>query len=245
MVVKYWKTILTILSFAIIIAVTLSVWSNKQSTAKLTLNFNATVDAKPLVFNQIIYPNPGGAGKFKIRDFQFYISNIKLISQTGDFVEQESYHLARFDNKDIGYTIQLNNIPNEEYQTIEFSIGVDKIANSSIAVSGDLDPNSRMAWSWDVGYKFILFEGGILNDELLRPLVYHVGFNENYKTLSFPLEQPLFTKQKGTLRFNVDIMKLFNGAKSFDMIELPSVKFDRKDAKMLSNNYSKMIEMVR
>lgn len=243
MTLKYWKTILSVLILGLLLAISIIVWSNKTSTIDLTLNFKAMVDNKPLVFNKITYANPGGAGKFKVRDFQFYISNIRLLSPSGEFIEQESYHLARFDNNNSNYTIVLKDMPRREYQTIELSIGVDKIANSSIHIKGDLDPNSRMAWSWDVGYKFVLFEGGILKDDILRPLVYHVGFNENYKSLSFVLKQPLFENNKHIVNFEVDLLKLFSGINNINMSELPSVKFDRKDAKSISDNYKNMIEI--
>jgi len=66
---------------------------------------------------------------------------------------------------------------------------VDPAANGSVAPVGDLDPNGRMAWSWDVGYKFVLFEGGLVLADTQYPLVYHVGFNENYTPLSFGLDR--------------------------------------------------------
>lgn len=245
MVLNNQKTILSVFILGIVLVVSLSVWNKKPSATELTLNFKALVDNQPLLFNQLIYSNPGGVGKFKIRDFQFYISNIRLVSPSGEFREQESYHLARFDNPEISYAIVLKDVPKKEYQKIEFSLGVDKIANGSINVRGDLDPNSRMAWSWDVGYKFVLFEGGILKENILRPLVYHVGFNENYKTLSFVLEKKLFEKDKQTVDFEVDIMKLFIGINTINMVDLPSVKFNRNDARSLSGNYSKMIEIIR
>ena len=77
-------------------------------------------------------------------------------------------------------------------RSISFGIGVDAAANTSIQSRGDLDPNSQMAWNWKVGYKFVLFEGGMkLNaDGVQKPLVYHVGFNENMRRLKFDLTDP-------------------------------------------------------
>ncbi|MFT6414298.1 MAG: hypothetical protein ACJASI_002430 [Glaciecola sp.] len=226
-----------------VIVLAISYWKNQVSPKTLTLNFMPVVADQALVFNQLNYTNPGGPGVFKIRDFQFYLSNIKLIAESTEHVEHESYHLVRFDNKNQNYVIEINNIVPESYHSIEFSIGVDQLANSSITVSGDLDPNSRMAWSWEVGYKFILFEGGILNEGLLRPLVYHVGFNENYKPLRFQVNASLLEQQSASLNFNVDLMKMFNSSKNIDMLELSSIKFDLDDAKVLANNYANMIQV--
>lgn len=219
-------------------------WYSQNSLKSLTLTFVPIVDKQPLVFNQLSYSNPGGPGLFKVRDFQFYISNIKLISDDEEYVEHDSYHLVRFDSEDGRYIIELKDIVNSDYHTIEFGIGVDKAANSSIESKGDLDPNSRMAWSWDVGYKFILFEGGLEIDGTLYPLVYHVGFNENYKVVKNSLSSSLFETQKASIDLVVDVMKVFNAKSELNMAELSSIKFDQADASFLANNYATMITIV-
>ena len=216
---------------------------NKNSPGKLILHFRATVDSEPLVFNQIQYHNPGGDGEFKITTFQFYISNVKLVSESGKYSEPESYHLARFDNEKQIYSITLEDVPRQAYEKIEFSIGVDKVANNSVVFIGDLDPNSRTAWSWEVGYKFILFEGVIELNDTLIPLAYHVGFDENYKAIAFNLDQPLFGQREVSVDFNVDIMKLFTGTTVVNMAALPSVKFDKADARLIANNYESMLTL--
>ena len=72
------KKILIVTSIAILFVVSLcfALMSTTQPT-QLTLRFKAFVDNQPLVLHHKSYPNPGGEGAFTIRDFQFYISNIK------------------------------------------------------------------------------------------------------------------------------------------------------------------------
>ena len=214
----------------------------ENKTKSISLRFSAVVGQAPLAFNQIQYANPGGEGSFKVRDFLFFISNVKLVSESATYLEPGSHHLVRFDNNDRTYTIILDDVPNGDYQTIEFSIGVDKSANRSLIAAGDLDPNSRMAWSWDVGYKFILFEGGLALDDVLYPLVYYVGFDENYTSMVFDLQSSEYQDVR-MLDFQVDIMKLFNGTHLIDMTTLPSVKFDRHDAKLIATNYQSMVTL--
>jgi hypothetical protein len=216
---------------------------NRSETEPLILKFEAFVGEDSLVFNRHQYTNPGGEGQFKVRDFQLFISNIKLLSEAGSYREPESYHIARFDNAEKAFTIVLDNVPIRDYREIEFSIGVDPVANSSVVSVGDLDPNSRMAWSWDVGYKFILFEGGLSLRDVLIPLVYHVGFNENYQALSFSLQKGSPGQQPAPLIFKVDILSLFVGANVIDMAALSSVKFDKDDAKLIAENYAHMITL--
>ncbi len=151
---------------------------------ELALYFHPFVGPEPLVLNKSSYPNPGGEGRFKVRDFQFFLSNIRLVSASEAYVEPDSYHLARFDDEEPAFVIVLHGVPRRNYSRIEFGIGVDAAANRSLKQRGDLDPNGRMAWNWEVGYKFVLFEGALLRGNTSDALVYHVGFEENYRPIS-------------------------------------------------------------
>ncbi len=208
------------------------------------MRFDAVIGEQPLVFNDARYSNPGGAGMFRIRDFQFFISNIVLHGEKGVYRVADSYYLARFDNASTSYQIDLPNVPRDLYAAVTFSIGVDEAANGSIMSVGDLDPNSRMAWNWEVGYKFLLFEGALIDGDTIRPLVYHVGFNENRKTLLFNLPEEVAPNSSDALLFTVDVMALFTGKNTVDMVALPNVKFDREDARLLAGNYSTMISLT-
>jgi hypothetical protein len=212
---------------------------------ELTLYFHPFVGPEPLVLNECRYANPGGEGRFKVRDFQFFLSNIRLVSATGAYVESDSYHLVRFDGEEPAFAIVLHDVPCRSYERIEFGIGVDAVANRSVTSRGDLDPNSRMAWTWEVGYKFVLFEGMLLCGNASDPLVYHVGFDENYRIISSELLREQLASSPARLDFRVDILRLFQGATTVDMRALPSVKFDRADAALLGRNFADMITLMR
>jgi len=208
------------------------------------MQFDAVIGDEPLVFNDARYSNPGGAGMFRIRDFQFFLSNIDLHGEKGVYRVPDSYYLARFDNSSTSYQIDLANVPQDMYSAVTFSIGVDEVANGSILSIGDLDPNSRMAWTWEVGYKFLLFEGALIDGDTIRPLVYHVGFSENRKTLLFNLPEEVAPDSSDALLFTVDVLALFTGKNTVDMVALPNVKFDRDDARLLAGNYGTMISLT-
>jgi len=208
---------------------------------ELTLYFHPFVGAEPLVINEPRYPNPGGEGRFKMRDFQFFLSNIRLVSASGAYVESDSYHLVRFDGDEPAFVIMLHGVPRRHYERIEFGIGVDAAANRSLKQRGELDPNGRMAWTWEVGYKFVLFEGALLRGSASDPLVYHVGFAENYRPISTELHGQPLDSRPARLDFRVDILRLFQGSTNVDMAALPSVKFDRTDAALLARNFAAMV----
>ena len=181
------KRTFSLISGLLISAVVFGGWLlyDSRRTVDVSLHFEALVDGEAFVRNQFVYPNPGGKGNFRVRDFQFFVSNVRLIGEDDSYVEAESYHLARFDNDSGAFTILLPDVPAFAFQRIEFAIGVDAAANESIVFKSDLDPNGRMAWNWESGYKFVLFEGRLQVDDVQIPLVYHVGFDENYTQLSF------------------------------------------------------------
>jgi len=157
------------------------------------------------------------------------------------YTEPDSYHLVRFDGAEPAFGIVLHDVPRRDYQRIEFGIGVDAVANKSLAQRGDLNPNGRMAWSWEVGYKFVLFEGTLVRGNGSVPLVYHVGFEENYRLIATELHREPQDSRPARLDFRVDILRLFQGSTTVDMAALPSVKFDRADAALLAGNFAAMV----
>jgi hypothetical protein len=228
---------------AVAVALGVTGWRLYRAAQPVELNlyFHPFVGPEPLVLNECRYPNPGGEGRFKVRDFQFFLSNIRLMSATGAYVESDSYHLVRFDGEEPAFVIVLHDVPRRKYERIEFGIGVDAAANRSLTSRGDLDPNGRMAWTWEVGYKFVLFEGALLRGNASDPLVYHVGFEENYRLISTELHRERLDIRPARLDFRVDILRLFQGSTTVDMAALPSVKFDRADAALLARNFAAMV----
>lgn len=230
-----------VLAAAVVLYVGARLAGQEARPAELTLRFHPFVGVEPLVANELRYANPGGAGSFEVRDFQFFLSNIRLTGSSSEYAEPGSYHLVRFDHAQASYVITLKDVPNEDYDRIEFGIGVDPAANRSIEQRGDLDPNGRMAWSWDVGYKFVLFEGAFVRDGVRKPLVYHIGFVENYKRISIGFDSGLLGTRDVNLDFRVDVLRMFAGHATVDMEALSTVKFDRDDAALLARNYAGMI----
>jgi hypothetical protein len=236
-------TLLTPVLLAVAVAFGVTCWwlYRAEQTVELVLYFHPFVGPEPLVLNESRYPNPGGAGRFRVRDFQMLLSNIRLLGASGSYVESESYHLVRFDGEDPAFAILLRDVPCRDYERIEFGIGVDATANRSITPRGDLDPNGRMAWTWEVGYKFVLLEGELSSENTSCPLVYHIGFDENYRTISTDLRGDLLDSSPARLDFRVDILRLFQSATTVDMAALSTVKFDPADAALLGRNFADMV----
>jgi hypothetical protein len=211
----------------------------------VALRFHPFVGPEPLVLHAARYPNPGGEGRFQVRAFQLFLSNIRLTGEGGAYIEPDSYHLVRFDGTEPAFGIVLHDVPRRDYERLEFGIGVDSAANKGLAQRGDLDPNGRMAWAWEAGYKFVLLEGTLERGDTRVPLVYHVGFDDSYTLVSTELQEDPVEGRSVRLDFRVDLLRLFQGSPTVDMAALPSVKFDRTDAALLARNLATMITPMR
>ena len=226
---------------------------------ELTLRFHPYVGDKPLVLNNKSYKNPGGNGEFSIRDFQLFISNIVLNYPSSSLNEPESYHLLRFDGKTHFAQLDIARIKLKKLRQLSFGIGIDPQANGTILFSGDLDPNSRMAWNWQVGYKFLLLEGSLTVKNEQLPLVYHIGFNESYTKLNFDIADKNIIRD-GVINFKIDLLRLFQkprpqtkqltnqplnkDIKYIDMSEMSHVKFAPDDVKVIANGFRDFISIM-
>ena len=141
------STTLTVIFGVLIVTTLTTVWL-RALPQNLTLRFHPYVGDKPLVLYDQSYKNPGGNGDFSIRDFQLFISNIVLDYSSSSIKEPESYHLVRFDDNTAFDKIIIPEIKIQNLRQLSFAIGIDKKANGTLVISGDLDPNSRMAWNY-------------------------------------------------------------------------------------------------
>lgn len=235
------KLVVAALTVALV-AVAAGWWYRSLQPGTLVLRLHAIAAGAPLVYNELAYDNPGGDGRFRVRDFQFFLSNIRLVAPGGVHEVPESYHLVRFDNPTLSHEIVIEGVPPRDYDRVELGLGVDPEANGSLRSVGDLDPNGRMAWSWETGYKFILFEGALqLGEERTFPLVYHVGFDENYTPLSFSTDAAVAPLSTSVVELSADMLRLFDSRATIDMATLSDVKFDKDDARLLAGNFVGMI----
>jgi hypothetical protein len=242
--VAYGRLIVVIVALAIGIIVVATSWQRSQPQ-DLILRFHPYVGDKPLVLNSQSYNNPGGEGQFTIRDFQLFISNITVDYPASRVTEQESYHLLRFDSSASFGQIVVPQIKLQNLKRLSFAIGIDPKANGSLIIAGDLDPNSRMAWNWQVGYKFLLLEGTLTVASEQLPLVYHIGFDQSYTKLNFDLSNKNLD-DNGVINFKIDLLRLFeqDDINYIDMVKLNNVKFAPDDVKLIAKGFTHFIRRM-
>jgi hypothetical protein len=184
----------------------------------VTFDFIAKVNNTPFIANSQWYTN-SSSDSFTVSKFNYYISNVKLKRADGSFfAEQESYHLIK--HVDGATTFSFTNIPQGNYTSIEFLIGVDSLRNVSGAQTGALDVANNMFWEWNSGYIFFKLEGlfNSLTQSQKAGYAIHIGgFKGRYSCLqkcSFNLSSPLIAKnnRNSKLTYDVNLEKLFNSA---------------------------------
>lgn len=204
----------------------------KPESASIELNFNNEVDGSALVLDKN-YVNANG-DTYSVESLKYYISNVTLTKTDGStYAIPNSYYLI--DN--ISEKVSLSSIPTGSYSKITFSIGVDNTANHSTAQTGDLDPNNDMAWSWDTGYKFLLFEGRYTSkNQKEGTFTFHVGKDANYKTLNFDKSVTLADGSTTSYDFTANIQEIFKNPTSIDL-ETTNVSHGENGA-VIANNYA-------
>lgn len=184
----------------------------------------------------------------KIRAWAFFISNIRLIDtiSNSSWSEQDSYHLVLFSSSANGVGFSLKSPPKDfNVHKIQFSIGIDSAANSSTAYlgKGDLLLGNGMDWNWNDGWKFHLVEG-----QYRRPstgqagnFVYHIGFNQHYRTLTYRLPFSAQAKlDQGPFRwqFYVNPREIWGGSAPIDVVTVNDVMGRSAEATAIADNYA-------
>lgn len=228
-------------SWIVWIAAITSACNPPDDTKHVSITFEALVNGLPLIIGTERYQNPNGEGEFSVENFKFFLSNLKLLDDSNNvlYSEPESYHLLRFNDKEIVLQLDIHNSA-RNFNKIQFSIGIDSIANKNITQVGDLNPNGSMAWNWTTGYKFLVMEGNYYQkDQDTVPLVYHIGFSENLHTFVFDLT-PIDT-EINSMAFKVELSNLFKGEHIVNFESMPSITFNKANAQYISKNLGNLI----
>lgn len=111
----------------------------------------------PLALNNTYITGQGEELQFN--NFKYYISNIKLTKADGStWIQPESYYLVDLGNSS-STSLQIPGVPEGDYNSIQFMLGVDSTRNVSGAQSGALAVSNNMFWTWSTGYIMAKFEG--------------------------------------------------------------------------------------
>lgn len=241
MVTGTWKTLVYTMLLTLLFSC-----SKDQSTENNKLPF--TLAIRPFAFGTLIdtsktYVNGSGEA-FKINKLKFYISGITFHNPNGQNVQDSSFHLI--DMYDTSSQRIMLNIERGNYDSLQFSIGVDSIHNVSGAQSGALDPTYGMFWTWNTGYIYVKFEGtSPVSTAPNQRFTYHIGgfkTGENaLRTIRFPVSIDI-DKHAG-IEYAADVANWFDG--SLKMATYPTIMTPGPIALNFADNYAKMFSIIK
>lgn len=221
----------------------------QHSKGMLSIGFNHYVDSVLLKLDSSTYKNEFGQ-TYNISNFKYYISNIELISEKGKTIHSKEYFLINEDEP-TSKKITLSSIPEGNYTSIRFMIGVDSLHNCKGAQSGALDPVNAMFWTWNTGYIFMKLEGkSSASTATGKTIEYHIGGYKEpsncIKTITLKFDSPVIitSKQTSDIQIKVNAAEVLNTPTAIDFSKLPTVN-DSKNATMIADNYMDMFSIEK
>lgn len=223
--------------------------------ADLSVEFDNIAGSSDLILNTGNYTNQSGES-FTVTKLKYYVSNFKLTNVNGTMytVPQDSCYFL-IDESDEATHEPVLKVPEGEYKTLTFTVGVDSLMNTKDITqrTGVLDPSGAAAdmyWDWNSGYIFFKMEG-TSPASMMGDYAYHIGFFggmtaptiNNIKTITLDLTArgtPKVQTGKATnIHLMVDILKMFNGSANFSITDHSMVMTDPFSS-TIANNYISM-----
>lgn len=226
---------------------------NPNVKAELSVEFDNIVGSSDLKLNTETYTNASGE-LFSISKLKYFVSNFKLIKTDGtEYIvpQQDCYFLI--DENDESTHEPVLNVPEGEYKSISFMVGIDNPKNCQDprTSNGMLDTATTAAdmyWNNSQGYIFFNMEGSSAF-ATSGDFKYHIGGSgailspaiNNLKTITLDLTGRGTPKVKAGKETNihlmVDVLKIFTGASNVSLAVNAVVMFDPFSA-VIANNYA-------
>jgi hypothetical protein len=196
--------------------------------AKVLMTFDPRFGGNELQMGEV-HDNLHGY-PFSTTGMKFYLSNIRLISNSGSEVELSEIVLIDFMNnqRTLEYVI-----PEGNYVGVRFDLGVpvelngtqnEDFSTSLYSADHPLSESNGMYWVWNTGYRFFIFEGRfdtVPNTTGSLPLTYafHTGTDTLFRELGpFSKSMNLSGGETALLPFEIAVDSLF--ATATDTIDL-------------------------
>ncbi len=155
---------------------------NKSIAFSVKLIFINNVRGTKIFLNDSTYTNSFGE-KYTITKLRYYVTNVSLRNGHNNIKEKNSYHLID-ESKTESQVVNLS-LPEGDYNSLQFLLGVDSLHNVSGAQTDDLDPAKDMFWTWNTGYVMAKMEGNSPDSKLVNnKFEFHIGgFSGPYNVL--------------------------------------------------------------
>ena len=242
----------------IVLALLAVACTKPKEKAEISLNLGYEVNGKPLVTDTLSYKNEAG-NQFLITEIQWFLSNIELKNEAGDWITLHQPGLADtldisriyYIDTDIPESQTLHSSPVEigHYTAIRFTFGLDEIDNQTGLFTDP--PESEMFWPDKLGggYHYMKLNGKYLDAEgRLAPLAIHLGigqnedcteFYQNYFIVELPIDFTVKANTENQLDLTMVVDNWFRNPHTIDFNELGSHIMQNQTAQRLLNGNGK------
>lgn len=202
------------------------------SNGSLLVNFTHSFNQVPFNFSSNFVTNLNDTIKFSA--FVYYISNVSLQNEAGNWVNLGNYNLVDFSDP-ASLKLNIANLPGGTYKKMRFLVGVDSIANSTGAQEGALNPSNGMFWSWATGYIFIRMQGRFNNNQ---PMTIDMGGLQNLPVIELPIDATIIQGSSATANVNFNVADVFITPNNYKLDSISSIMHDalHPNAYMLKQN---------
>jgi len=223
--------------------------------ASLSVEFDNVAGSSDLQLNTGLYTNAAGEN-LRVTQLKYFVSNFVLTNINGDnyTVPQDSCYFL-INESDENTHEPLLQVPEGEYKTLTFILGVDSMRNTMDISrrTGALDPAAAangMYWGLNNGYIFFNMEGSSPAASAAAGVFrYHIGgFGgtggvQNIRTIQLDLTArgiPKVKKGKETnIHLLMDVLAAFQGAANIHLATLTTID-DPASGQSVANNFSGM-----
>ena len=236
----------------IVLALMVAACTKPNEKAEINLNLGYEVNGKSLVTDSLCYENEAG-NKFLITEIQWFLSNIELKNEAGDWIMLHQTGLS--DTLDVSRVYYIDtDIPESQtlhsspvkvghYTAIRFTFGLDESDNQTGLFTDP--PESEMFWPEMLGggYHYMKLNGKYLNaEDRLAPMAIHLGigqnedcteFYQNYFIVELPIEFNVKVNTENQLDLTMVIDNWFRNPNTIDFDEFGSHIMQNQTAQRL------------
>jgi hypothetical protein len=227
------------------------------SKGEIIVEFDNIAGAADLQLNTESYTNATGES-FKVTKLKYYVSNFSFTKTDGSIYtmpQDSSYFLI--DESDADSQEPTMSIPEGEYKTVSFLVGVDSLRNTMDLSkrTGVLDPagaGTGMYVNQNTGYTHFLLEGtSPASSQPSNAFKYSIAYygGSTTATVNNTRRVTLDLTARGTAKVKngketevhlmVDVLKIFTGATTVSITSTPAIQAEAGSAG-IANNYAAM-----
>ncbi len=181
-----------------------------------------------------------GGDSVNLSKLKYLLSNFVFVKSDGsEYKVPESYYLVNALTPSSFY-LDFKDIPEGDYTSVKFIVGVDSARNTAGAQTGALATTNDLYWDWNMGYVFFKAEG--TSPKNAMGITYHIGgyggANAAQRTIAIDFAGSKLQVRSGKaveLHASVDVKKVFT---NIDLASMAMVHMPGANALKIADNYA-------